>query len=235
MTAFNPWTLLDPATRKAARGLPDVTEAVLQELQIANLASWPDDAGLAERVMFEPSLTINGLTSGDLRRTIIPGEATARIDMRLVPGQDPARIFELLQAHLARHAPDVTATPDGMMRPSRTPLDNPFTACISTSITRLFGSEPLLVPALGGSLPDHLWTEVLGVPSLGLPLADPDQANHAPNENLRVRRYLDGIELVAAVLTDLGQLGVEAWAPGTADGPETNSDLTRLQQGAEQR
>jgi hypothetical protein len=55
------------------------------------------------------------------------------------------------------------------------------------------GERPLLVPALGGSLPIAAFTGELGVPCYGVPLANVDEANHAPDENLELDRFLRGI------------------------------------------
>ena len=60
------------------------------------------------------------------------------------------------------------------------------------------------MPTLGGSLPVHVFTGVLGLPTFGIPLGNPDQANHAPNENLDLERFHTGIKTAAAVLTKLG-------------------------------
>ena len=66
------------------------------------------------------------------------------------------------------------------------------------------GEEPLLVPALGGSLPDYVFTKVLGIPAFGVPYANADEANHAPNENLEIDRFIMGIKTGAAMLMYLG-------------------------------
>ena len=68
------------------------------------------------------------------------------------------------------------------------------------------GEEPLLVPALGGSLPDYVFTKTLGVPALGVPYANADESNHAPNENLEIARFYSGIRTGAAMLTEIGKM-----------------------------
>jgi acetylornithine deacetylase/succinyl-diaminopimelate desuccinylase-like protein len=69
------------------------------------------------------------------------------------------------------------------------------------------GSEPpLLMPAMGGSLPEYVWTRILGVHAFVVPYANADEANHAPNENLEVERFIGGIKSGAAILTQLGAL-----------------------------
>jgi acetylornithine deacetylase/succinyl-diaminopimelate desuccinylase-like protein len=67
------------------------------------------------------------------------------------------------------------------------------------------------VPALGGGLPLHSFTDVLGMPCYGMPIANRDELNHSPNENLEVSRFLQGIVTSAAVLA-----GIAADAGGGA-------------------
>ena len=65
---------------------------------------------------------------------------------------------------------------------------------------------PLLVPALGGSLPNYVFTKHLGIPAFVIPYANADEANHAPNENLELDRFIKGIKTGAALLTYLGEM-----------------------------
>lgn len=59
---------------------------------------------------------------------------------------------------------------------------------------------PYVVPSLGGSLPDYVFTRILGIPSLLVPYANPEQNNHAPNENFELARFIGGIRTCATVL-----------------------------------
>ena len=68
------------------------------------------------------------------------------------------------------------------------------------------GVEPLLYPTVGGSLPDYVFTKILGLPAFVVPYANADEANHAPNENLKVACFIDGIKTGAALLAELGAL-----------------------------
>jgi acetylornithine deacetylase/succinyl-diaminopimelate desuccinylase-like protein len=92
------------------------------------------------------------------------------------------------------------------MEPSQTPLDSPFAAPIRAGIAAAQGAEPLLMPAMGGSLPDYVWTKTLGVPAFVVPYANADEANHAPNENLEIERFFMGIKTGAAMLAYLGAI-----------------------------
>jgi acetylornithine deacetylase/succinyl-diaminopimelate desuccinylase-like protein len=195
---------LGPADRAAMAALPVDLQRVLDDIGVAAMDPAYDGVGYVERLAAIPTLTINGIETGDTRRTIIPHEATARIDARLVAGQDPQRVFGVIADHLRRVAPDVDVTMEMAVPPSRTPIDNPYTAVVADAVRAVTGDAPLLVPALGGTLPDYVWTKLLGVPSLGLPIANIDESNHGPNENLEVDRYLTGIALSMSVLTALG-------------------------------
>ncbi|GIH11927.1 M20/M25/M40 family metallo-hydrolase [Rugosimonospora africana] len=193
---------LGEADREALRGLPP-DDSTLADFGVAEMDPAYGDLSFQERLAALPTLTINGLHSGDPQRTIIPHEARARIDIRLVDGQRPEAVLERVRAHLARHAPDVVMTQEMGVPPARTPIDNPFTPRIARAMAAVTGQPPLLVPAMGGTLPVYVWNQVLGVPALGIPFANVDENNHGPNENLEVSRYLDGIAISMAVLSEL--------------------------------
>jgi acetylornithine deacetylase/succinyl-diaminopimelate desuccinylase-like protein len=90
------------------------------------------------------------------------------------------------------------------MDPSKTPLDSPYTEPIRRAITAATGEEPLLVPAMGGSLPEYVWTRFLGKHAFVVPYANHDERNHAPNENIEVERFLTGIKIGAAIMSQIG-------------------------------
>lgn len=169
----------------------------------------PPDRGYYERLMAFPTLTINGLHGGyggPGSKTVLPSEAVAKCDARLVSDQGPDAVFAAITAHVARHAPEVEVIHQGAMAPSKTRIDSPFVAPVVAGVRAATGEEPLLVPAMGGSLPEYVWTKVLGVPALVVPYANADESNHAPNENIEVERFLIGIKTGIAMLLELGRL-----------------------------
>jgi acetylornithine deacetylase/succinyl-diaminopimelate desuccinylase-like protein len=90
------------------------------------------------------------------------------------------------------------------MDPSKTPLDSPFAKPIWQGIVVAQGEEPLTVPAMGGSLPNYVFTKTLGLDTFVVPYANADEANHAPNENMEIERFIMGIKTGAAMLMHLG-------------------------------
>ena len=93
---------------------------------------------------------------------------------------------------------------DGM-DPSKTPLDSPYAAPLLAAVRAGQAEEPLVVPALGGSLPDYVFTKILGAPAFVIPYANADESNHAPNENLEVERFYKGIKTGVAIMAELGR------------------------------
>lgn len=190
---------------EAVASLPIDVPRLCDELGMPRLDG-PVDRGYFERLMFHPTLTINGLHSGYGGRgmkTIIPSTAFAKCDMRLVDGQTADQVFDLVAKHVARHAPGVELVRLNSMEPSKTSIASPFTERIARAIERAHGQRPLLYPLVGASLPNHVFTNTLGLPTFLVPYANADQANHAPNENLRVECFLNGIRTGAALLAHL--------------------------------
>jgi acetylornithine deacetylase/succinyl-diaminopimelate desuccinylase-like protein len=167
----------------------------------------PYDRSYYERLACWPTLTINGLHGGyggPESKTVLPHEAFAKCDIRLVEAQTAEEIFTKVEAHVSRYAPEVELIRQGGMDPSKTPLDSPFVEPLRKAILNATGEEPLLIPAMGGSLPDYVFTKILGVPDFTVPYANADEANHAPNENLELDLFIRGIKIGAAMLTRLG-------------------------------
>lgn len=199
----------DTPTAKALRDLPVDVADFLERHGVDRLASLPEP-GFFERLMFQPTLNISGLRSGYTgpgNKTIIPATATARLDMRLVMSQDPDKIYDLVRAHVARRAPNVRLRRvGGSVRPSRTPVDAPVVPLVRRAVQEVTGSPPLLFPSTGGTLPDYVFTQILGLPLVKVPYANADEANHAPNENLDIEHFAKGIKVAAAVFAAVAEL-----------------------------
>lgn len=193
--------------RAAAARLPLNVDEVKQELGLANLDA-PTERSLADRLMFHPTLTINGLHGGyggPGVKTVIPHEAFVKCDARLVDSQSSEDVLAKIEAHVKRHAPDVEFLRLESTPPSKTPLDSPFSDIVRRAVQTGQGAEPLICPAGGGTLPAYVFTKILGLPSFGTPYANADESNHAPNENIRIDCFLNGIRTGAALLDGLGR------------------------------
>jgi acetylornithine deacetylase/succinyl-diaminopimelate desuccinylase-like protein len=187
--------------RAAIDALPNDLPGYLATNGISGLIAHPAD-NFFERFMFHPTLNINGFASGyggQGVKTIIPSKAVVKIDMRLVVDQSADDIWEKFQRHVQQHAPNVTARRLGSMEPSRTPVGDPYVQIVAQAVERATGAQPYISPSSGGSLPDYAFTRDLALPLVKVPYANVDEANHAPNENLELTRYYDGIRISASV------------------------------------
>ena len=198
-------TPLPERERDAIAALEPDPEQVLAAIGAARLAPSPAPT-IGQRQMARPTLTINGLHGGydgPRIKTILPHLAVAKCDIRLVDGQDADAVWTLVQQHVLRHAPQVTAIRHGAMHPSRTPMDTPYAEVVAAAVRAATGEEPVHMPTLGGSLPLWVFTRSLGLPALLVPFGNVDEANHAPNENFALDRYYQGIAISAATLLAL--------------------------------
>jgi acetylornithine deacetylase/succinyl-diaminopimelate desuccinylase-like protein len=192
--------------RAALAALPLDLPQVMADIGLTQLDA-PAERSYYERLMLYPTLTINGLHGGyggPGSKTVLPSEAVAKCDIRLVTNQTVDDILAKVAAHVQRHAPEVAFVPQGGMDPSKTPMDSPYAALLERAITAGQGAPPLLVPAMGGSLPAYVWTQILGVPAFVVPYANFDEANHAPNENITVDCFIKGIKTGVAIVMYVG-------------------------------
>jgi acetylornithine deacetylase/succinyl-diaminopimelate desuccinylase-like protein len=204
--------------RAALARLPDTDADLKRELGLARTEGEP--ASLADRLLL-PALSVLGLASanvGPLASNVLPETATATLGLRFVKGNDPARMLELVEAHIrrqgyhvVREVPDSTTrlahpliarVTSGRSYPAaRTAMDHPIVRQVIGAATRVSGDELVLLPGMGGSLPLYLFTDLLAKPALIVPVANHDNNQHAPNENLRVANFWYAIDLYGAVLT----------------------------------
>lgn len=207
--------------RAALARLPRYDDELRRELGLAHTEGEP--ATLAERLML-PALTVLGLRSanvGALASNVIPAEATATLGLRLVKGNDPDRMLDLVEAHIRRQGyvivrddPDLAtrlAHPliakvvrDEGYPAARTPMGQPVVREIIAAARRATDEEFVLLPGMGGSLPLYLFTDLLGKPAVIVPVVNHDNNQHAPNENLRIGNLWYAIDLFGALFTMTG-------------------------------
>jgi acetylornithine deacetylase/succinyl-diaminopimelate desuccinylase-like protein len=162
-----------------------------------------------ERIWARPTAEINGIWGGHTgpgRKTIIPRQAHAKVSLRLVPDQDPARITRALRDYVARNTqPGIRAEVDfdgPGVRPASVPAGSPAVQAAKRAMEKAFGSE-VLFTRLGGSGPEADLADILGAPLVFIGVGlDEDQA-HAPNENIEMPRLLKGAETAAYLWDEL--------------------------------
>ena len=159
------------------------------------------------RLNLLPTLTINGIDcgyTGKGSKTVNPGKASAKLDARLVADQDPADIVDKIRKHVEKYAPGAKVTVHGVMKPSKTDGDLPVCRAVFAALEKIYENGVMIALGSGGSLPNYVWTDTLGVPALGIPYANQDANNHAPDENVKVELLSKGIHASAQIMYDLG-------------------------------
>lgn len=159
--------------------------------------------------VFSPTCTICGLTSGYQgpgSKTVLPARASAKVDFRLVPEQDPGEILKKLRTHLDQQGfSDVSIDDLGGDMAARTDPDDPFIQIVVNTAKEVFGVPMQLVPMTGGSGPSHPFVHDLGLPVATAGLGHPDSRAHAPNENIRIDLYLKHARHVARIITEFAR------------------------------
>ncbi|PWK62506.1 M20/M25/M40 family metallo-hydrolase [Roseicyclus mahoneyensis] len=199
-------------------GVPEAARAALAGLTPAGGevdADWGAE-GLtpAERIHAWNSAEILAFSAGDISQPVnaIPDEAQAVVQLRYVPGIDDTKLEQALRAHLdAQGHGDITITRQGAeFRASATPVDHPAARFAAASIARTHGADPVVLPSLGGSLPNDIFTEILGIPTVWVPHSYPGCSQHAPDEHLPRDLFADATGLMAGLYWDLGAASKKA-------------------------
>jgi acetylornithine deacetylase/succinyl-diaminopimelate desuccinylase-like protein len=209
---------LGDAERRAITEAPAYDDQIRADL---GLAKTEGNGKLLMEMINQPSLNINGISSGDvgaLARNVIPTTATSVLDLRLVKGNDYRKQIQNLIDHIKGqgflvidHDPSdaerqehaliakVTARAGGY-NAERTRMDLPVSMAVVTAVQSTSKDPIVKLPTSGGSLPLSIITDRLQTVTMSVPIANYDNNQHAENENLRLQNLWDGIETLAAVM-----------------------------------
>ncbi len=176
--------------RELLAKLPSTEEALKTSFGLERLLLGRTGAEVAA-APFEPTCNIAGVTSGYQgpgAKTIVPAAASAKLDFRLVPGQDPDDIAAKLRAHLdAQGFVDVQIEVLGAERAAVVDPDEEDVVRLTSEIAeKVYGKPALISPLSGGTTPMYLFTE------RGVPIVAPgvgfgvSNLAHSPNENMRL-------------------------------------------------
>ena len=209
---------LSEAERKAIAEIPNTDAEWMRSLKLGRTDG--GGARLAELINL-PTMHVSGLSSGKVGgqvMTIIPGSASAAMDIRLVKGVTRAGTLGQLKAHIEKqgyHVIDRLPTDEErLMHPRIAQLNvtGPGYEAVRTSMESAFGRkvagaveairpDSILIPSSGGSLPLDMIERALSVSVIMVGVTNHDSNQHAKNENLRLGNLWDGIETYSALFT----------------------------------
>ena len=199
---------IPPAVREALKdcepgggeGAPDID------------ADW-GEPGLtpAERVFGWSSFSVLAMKVGNPEFPVnaIAGKAWARCHLRFVVGVDPHDVVPALQRFMLREGfSQVAVTParEEAMHATRLDPDSRWVKWAVASIARTTGGKPAILPNLGGSLPNEVFADTLGLPTIWIPHSYAACSQHAPNEHMLTHIAREGLAIMAGLFWDLGEV-----------------------------
>jgi hypothetical protein len=125
-----------------------------------------------------------------------------------VVGIDRNDVLPALRRHLDRHGfpmVEIAQTRDEIFSATRLDPDDPWVTWAVRSLAATTGKKPAILPNLGGSLPNDIFSEVLGLRTIWVPHSYPGCSQHAPNEHLPVAIAREGLAMMAGLYWDLGE------------------------------
>jgi acetylornithine deacetylase/succinyl-diaminopimelate desuccinylase-like protein len=215
---FYKGVLITDADREVFARIPEDNAVIEESLGIAEAEKVGETY---QEAMQYPSLNVRGLRAawvGEDVRTIIPAEALAEIDVRLVPETDGLRQVELIKKYIGEqgfHVIDSLPTPEERntypklirfeyqlgSKPFRSDMHSELGHWLRKAMERIFGKAYVELKMNGGSQPIAPFITTLDIPAVSVRIPNPDNNIHAPNENLRLGNLLEGIQSCLAILT----------------------------------
>jgi acetylornithine deacetylase/succinyl-diaminopimelate desuccinylase-like protein len=197
--------------------LPDTVRRSLETIEMESSAAGPaidpdwgePDLTPSQRVFGWNSFEVLAFTTGtpDAPVNAIPGNARAHCQLRYVVGTDEGDIVPALRRHLGKAGfpmVEVADPRDGDLGASRVDPDDPWVRWAAASIERTTGAPPVILPNLGGSLPNDIFSVDMGLRTIWVPHSYAACSQHAPNEHLLASVAREGLGIMAGLFWDLG-------------------------------
>lgn len=190
---------------------PDMEDFMRQQYGIGKFLKGLTGMELRKAV-FNPTCNIQGITTGwqgQGLKTIVPAKASAKIDFRLVPGQDPDDLERKLRNYLNQNGfADVHVHRFSAMWPAKASADDPFILLAAQLAPEVYGHELDIDPLGGGSSPIYAFAGPLGnIPVLWAGVGGPDGRAHSPDENIVIENFHKGARYIARIIDQFSNIG----------------------------
>jgi acetylornithine deacetylase/succinyl-diaminopimelate desuccinylase-like protein len=191
--------------------------AVLADVKVEPMADepalWPNwgEEGLspAERLYAWNTLEVLAMSSGNIEKpaNAIPGRAQAVLQLRFVVGTKIDKAVDAIRVHLHGSGFSmVEVSAAQSFAASRTDFDSPWVKWTADSIRQTTGKPPAVLPNFGGSLPNDVFSDTLGLPTIWVPHSYPGCSQHAPDEHILLSVTEEALGIMAGLFWDLGEM-----------------------------
>jgi len=189
------------------KNIPFEEEEFKKELGLKQFLQNKSGLEALKALLYQPTCTINGFVSGYIgegSKTVLPHEASAKLDFRLVPNQKSTDTFQKLVKYLEKkHGfADLEIIKHGSTEPTRTPVTDPFVKFVAKTAETVYGKKAVIYPTSAGSGPMHLFRKFLNCPIVSVGCSHPEANTHAPNENLKIKSFVKGTKFIAALISN---------------------------------
>src|ERR1700722_3396818 len=162
-----------------------------------------------ERLYAWNTMEVLAMSSGNIEKpaNAIPGQASAVLQLRFVVGTRVDKIADVIRTHLhERGFPMVEVQATQRFAASRTDFDSPWVDWTAESIRKTTGKARRAVPNFGGSLPNDVFSDSLGLPTMWVPHSYPGCSQHAPDEHILLSVTEEALGIMAGLFWDLGEM-----------------------------
>ncbi|MBI3516218.1 MAG: M20 family metallopeptidase [Proteobacteria bacterium] len=198
--------------------IPNSVRSALADIELPNLPEGPEidaywgEPGLsaAEKVFAWNTFEILAFRTGNPENPVnaVPPWARAHCQIRYTIDRDPDTFLPALRRHLDAHGfqnVTVAATRLTMFKATRLDPDHPCAQWAAKSLERTTGQKPAVLPNLGGSLPNDVFSDLLGLPTIWVPHSYASCSQHAPNEHVLAPLLREGLAIMTGVFWDMGE------------------------------
>ncbi len=191
------------------RAMAGQEEKIKKRAQIKELLNGVEGVEFANKFLNGPTCTVCGISSGytgEGAKTVLPCYAMAKLDFRMVVGQDPHEILTLLRKHLDEHGfTDIEIYPHSTTKPSKTPITDPVVKIAREAGQLVYDKSFIIEPCAAGTGPRYVFSDWTDMPIIGIGPGYPGALNHAPNENLVIRDYCQAVKHIIAFLYKMAE------------------------------
>ncbi len=198
--------------------IPDSVRRALSDVVVEpgpdgpEINSWWGERGLSgsEKVFAWNTFEVLAIRTGNPDNPVnaVPPRASAHCQIRFTVDKDPLGFIPALRRHLEQHglgAVEVVGPSHEIMNATRLDPDHAAVQWAVASLTRTLGRKPAVLPNLGGSLPNDVFTDIIGVPTIWVPHSYASCSQHAPNEHVLDFIMREGLQMMTGLFWDMGE------------------------------